>query len=183
MSDVMLIGVLRMPPDLWNGTELDVNQRHSRYIEASERIEADAEKIEQLQTKLAESEATVARLESFYNSLSSHLNEYQVLSNEEWLSDWTVRKEIHETKSQSLQHVEDEAVNICTNDLISETEVINESPQHIADAAIDQYRNELKQQARTVRNFSNPKDIFVAIPVSALDVELRQQQTGSDGDE
>lgn len=48
MSDVMLHGVLRMPPELWRDDPLDVSQRHSRYIEASERIEADAREIERL---------------------------------------------------------------------------------------------------------------------------------------
>ncbi|MCP4984544.1 MAG: hypothetical protein GY928_00370 [Colwellia sp.] len=38
MSDVMLHGVLRMPPELWQDTEIDKQQRHSRYLEASKRI-------------------------------------------------------------------------------------------------------------------------------------------------
>lgn len=40
MGDVMLHGVLRMPPDLWRDDPIDVAQRHSRYIEASDRIYA-----------------------------------------------------------------------------------------------------------------------------------------------
>jgi len=39
MSEVMLHGVLNMPPELWNNdSPIDVAQRHSRYIEASNRI-------------------------------------------------------------------------------------------------------------------------------------------------
>lgn len=39
MSDVMLHGVLNMPPELWNDSELDKMQRYSRYMQASRRIE------------------------------------------------------------------------------------------------------------------------------------------------
>ena len=38
MSDVMLHGVLNMPPDLWCDSPIDVAQRHGRYVEASKRI-------------------------------------------------------------------------------------------------------------------------------------------------
>lgn len=38
MSDVMLHGVLNMPPELWRNDPLDVLQRHDRYVEASRRI-------------------------------------------------------------------------------------------------------------------------------------------------
>ena len=38
MSDSTLHGVLRMSPDLWQETEVDKMQRHSRYLEASEKI-------------------------------------------------------------------------------------------------------------------------------------------------
>lgn len=47
----MLLGVLRMPPNCWSPTEeLDVMQRHSRYLEAADRIESDATEIERLHT-------------------------------------------------------------------------------------------------------------------------------------
>ena len=39
MSDVMLLGVLRMPPECWASTPLDVGQRHARYLEAADLIE------------------------------------------------------------------------------------------------------------------------------------------------
>lgn len=39
MSDVMLHGVLNMPPELWGDSELDRRQRYSRYMQASRRIE------------------------------------------------------------------------------------------------------------------------------------------------
>ncbi len=38
MSDIMLHGVLNMPVDLWCNDDLDKQQRHGRYTEASERI-------------------------------------------------------------------------------------------------------------------------------------------------
>jgi len=38
MSDIMLHGVLNMPPELWSGEPIDVMQRHSRYVQASEYI-------------------------------------------------------------------------------------------------------------------------------------------------
>jgi hypothetical protein len=39
MSDTMLLGVLRIPPHLWSNGPIDVQQRHSRYLEAADRIE------------------------------------------------------------------------------------------------------------------------------------------------
>jgi hypothetical protein len=39
MSDLMLHGVLNMPPELWGDDALDKMQRHSRYVEASKVIE------------------------------------------------------------------------------------------------------------------------------------------------
>lgn len=41
MSDLMLHGVLCIPHELWQDTELDKLQRYSRYIDASRRIEDD----------------------------------------------------------------------------------------------------------------------------------------------
>jgi len=38
MSEVMLHGVLNMPPDCWSNDAIDVMQRHSRYKQASEEI-------------------------------------------------------------------------------------------------------------------------------------------------
>ncbi len=40
MSSVMLQGVLRMPPDMWSDGPIDVAQRHSRYIEAADKLAA-----------------------------------------------------------------------------------------------------------------------------------------------
>ena len=48
MSDLMLFGVLRMPIELWDGGALDVMQRHGRYKQAADRIEADAKLIDEL---------------------------------------------------------------------------------------------------------------------------------------
>jgi hypothetical protein len=43
MSDLMLHGVLCMPPELWQDSEIDKRQRYARYLAASRRIE-DADK-------------------------------------------------------------------------------------------------------------------------------------------
>jgi hypothetical protein len=47
MSNVMLHGVLNMPPNLWCDSPIDIAQRHSHYKQASQRIE-------QLERELAE---------------------------------------------------------------------------------------------------------------------------------
>lgn len=39
MSEVMLLGILRLPPELWRDDPIDVAQRHARYVEAAEMIE------------------------------------------------------------------------------------------------------------------------------------------------
>ena len=39
MSEAMLHSVLNMPPELWDNSELDKIQRHSRYMQASRKIE------------------------------------------------------------------------------------------------------------------------------------------------
>lgn len=52
MGDTMLIGVLRMPPDLWSRDPMDIKQRHGRYIQAADRIEKDADRITALETAL-----------------------------------------------------------------------------------------------------------------------------------
>lgn len=39
MSETILLGVLRMPPNLWNNSPLDVAQRYSRYKQAADVIE------------------------------------------------------------------------------------------------------------------------------------------------
>lgn len=54
MSDTMLLGVLRMPPELWTDSPIDVRQRHARYMQAAAHIECAAIEIEHLQTELAE---------------------------------------------------------------------------------------------------------------------------------
>jgi hypothetical protein len=38
MSNVMLFGVLRMPPELWRSDPVDEAQRHGRYLQAADRI-------------------------------------------------------------------------------------------------------------------------------------------------
>ncbi len=38
MSDTILHGVLNMPPDCWDNSEIDRQQRFARYVEASQKI-------------------------------------------------------------------------------------------------------------------------------------------------
>jgi len=52
MSDLMLHAALEMPPELWGGGTIDVVQRHGRYMQASERIISDGEKIATLTAKV-----------------------------------------------------------------------------------------------------------------------------------
>ena len=54
MSDVNLLGVLRMPIECWNNSVIDQMQRHARYIEAAERIEASTKELEALRAENAE---------------------------------------------------------------------------------------------------------------------------------
>jgi hypothetical protein len=66
MSDVMLHAVLCMPPELWDNSALDRLQRHSRYLEASNRIETQADRIKEL-------EAEVARLSREVEERRAHM--------------------------------------------------------------------------------------------------------------
>jgi len=59
MSDIMLHGVLNMPPELWIGTPIDVMQRHSRYIQASEYIKELTEQRDMLAGELKEAQDTI----------------------------------------------------------------------------------------------------------------------------
>jgi hypothetical protein len=44
MSKVMLLGVLRMPPELWvNDSLIDIQQRYSRYLEAADLLDRKKE--------------------------------------------------------------------------------------------------------------------------------------------
>ena len=52
MSDVILHGVLNMPPELWIDSELDKMQRYWRYMEASRKIEDMQRLIEQQQAEI-----------------------------------------------------------------------------------------------------------------------------------
>lgn len=52
MSDTMLLGVLCMPPEMWDDSALDVTQRYGRYMQAAHRIEEDARELEQLRAKV-----------------------------------------------------------------------------------------------------------------------------------
>lgn len=49
MSELMEQAVLRMPPELWSDSPIDIQQRHERYVAAAdelERLRARAERLE-----------------------------------------------------------------------------------------------------------------------------------------
>ncbi len=57
MSDLTLLGVLRLPIECWDESDdefskLDKVQRHARYLQAADRIEADAARIAELEAQL-----------------------------------------------------------------------------------------------------------------------------------
>lgn len=62
MSDAMLLGVLRMPPDLWRDTALDVGQRYDRYQQAADTIEELRDEVERLQLAFTETGFTNSEL-------------------------------------------------------------------------------------------------------------------------
>jgi hypothetical protein len=57
----MLLGVLRMPPELWTDSPIDVQQRHARYMQAAAHIECATLEIEYLQAELAEARRDAER--------------------------------------------------------------------------------------------------------------------------
>lgn len=59
MSEVMLMGVLRMPKEIWSDSEIDKYQRECRYNEAADLIESLQEENEKLQEENAELKLTV----------------------------------------------------------------------------------------------------------------------------
>jgi hypothetical protein len=66
MSDVMLHGVLNMPPDLWCDSPIDIAQRHSRYKEASQRIEQLERELAEVQKQRDILETALMIIEGYY---------------------------------------------------------------------------------------------------------------------
>lgn len=64
MSDVMLQGVLYMPPELWDDGVIDRQQRYRRYLQASRRIENNGREIGRLRAALER----IASMEAFETS-------------------------------------------------------------------------------------------------------------------
>lgn len=64
MSDVNLLGVLRMPIECWNNSVIDQMQRRARYIEAADRIEASTKEIDALRAENAELKLQVQQARS-----------------------------------------------------------------------------------------------------------------------
>jgi len=94
MSDVMLHGVLNIPPELWSGDALDEMQRHDRYVQASELIQSLQQQCDALQ---AESKVKSEEIERCTN-----INYRLHLENLELQADNTM---LHETfKDASLTY-------------------------------------------------------------------------------
>lgn len=65
MSEVMLLGILRMPPNCWdNDSPLDVMQRYSRYCEAASEIEKLRDALTELRDRIVEHPAYADLTES-----------------------------------------------------------------------------------------------------------------------
>jgi hypothetical protein len=64
MSEVMR-GVLLMPPSLWSGDPLDVQQRHSVYRAAAARIDALEAEVERLTAELRNDPAVTPVLDKY----------------------------------------------------------------------------------------------------------------------
>ena len=60
MSDVMLLGILRMPYDMAMGGEISRHQYHSCGKEAAERIQADADELARLRAEVERLTAALA---------------------------------------------------------------------------------------------------------------------------
>ena len=75
MSDLMLLEVLRMPPELWTGEAIDVTQRHARYIDAADRIEAQQSKIATLTEQVRAQEDRLSDLDTKLNQAIDFLDD------------------------------------------------------------------------------------------------------------
>ena len=74
-SDLMLHAVLQMPPDVWrDDCPIDIAQRHSRYLAASQRIEEQENELERLQHKNAELEKRIEAMERGAKTVAYSLN-------------------------------------------------------------------------------------------------------------
>ncbi len=69
MSEVMLHGVLNMPPELWRDDDpIDQAQRHSRYVQASHRIKALEDVLRDIQRRYTPNGDLNKEIEAALNS-------------------------------------------------------------------------------------------------------------------
>jgi FtsZ-binding cell division protein ZapB len=73
MGDTTLIGVLRMPPDLWRGDEMDVRQRFDRYLQAADTITTLRAEVERLNRQAAYWEAIARKGEKREEALEAEI--------------------------------------------------------------------------------------------------------------
>jgi uncharacterized coiled-coil DUF342 family protein len=86
MSDVMLHGVLNMPPELWSGSPIDVMQRHSRYLQASKYIDELTEQRDAVTLRLGKTQEKMFDAERQRDRLAEairkHRDELELTSGE-----------------------------------------------------------------------------------------------------
>ena len=71
MGDAIFFGVLRMPPELWRDDELDKRQRHARYVQAADEIEALRAECERLREKVEQIMGLAAELYQVLGALDA----------------------------------------------------------------------------------------------------------------
>lgn len=81
MSDIMLHGVLCMPPGLWQDTDLDKRQRYDKYLEASNLIK-------ELESRLSAMQEVCDKVKEVYEKYK-HLDE--LLSDREFLDEKNIK--------------------------------------------------------------------------------------------
>lgn len=59
MSDLMLHAVLKMPPDCWTNEDIDIAQRYSFYLRASNELNEKDAQIEKLQQTIDALQSTL----------------------------------------------------------------------------------------------------------------------------
>lgn len=77
MSDVMLHGILRMPPELWEDDPVSTVQRHSTYVQASDMISNLQQQLDESNKKFDELLSELREIDCM-GGLSKLLRQYGV---------------------------------------------------------------------------------------------------------
>ena len=109
MSDIMLHGVLNMPPELWSGEPIDVMQRHSRYVQASKYIYELIEQRDGLKQSVNCASDLLASVTEQRDRLAEALKEYrEALSNGPENCSYKMYEAVDEFAEKALAAVQDE---------------------------------------------------------------------------